>query len=259
MMIMKEINVAIYITGDKHGNIRGLSSANWETGRYLSREDYLVILGDFGLVWSQEESDSERYWLDWLNDKPWTTLFIDGNHENFDRLNQFPVEEWHGGCVHKVRENVIHLMRGYVFDIDGKKCFTMGGAPSHDIEDGIYDSLSEVPGYIACNMYARYRINHLSWWAEEMPSLKEYKRANRNLAEANYEVDFIFTHEAPCSAKIFLGYYDLKRGDNENLSMWLNTLLYNVKYSRWYFGHYHCERVATDRCECLYDKIIQIA
>ena len=38
--------------------------------------------------------------------------------------------------------------------------------------------------------------------------------------------------------------------------MWLNTLLYNVKYSRWYFGHYHCERVATDRCECLYDKII---
>lgn len=85
--------MAIYITGDKHGNIRGLSSANWETGRHLSRKDYLVILGDFGLVWSQEESDSERYWLDWLNDKPWTTLFIDGNHENFDRLNQFPVEE----------------------------------------------------------------------------------------------------------------------------------------------------------------------
>ena len=92
-----------------------------------------------------------------------------------------------------------------------------------------------------------------------MPSKEEYNRAEKNLEKANYEVDFIFTHEAPCSAKIYLGYYDLKRGDDENLSMWLNTLLYSVKYSRWYFGHYHCERVATDKCECLYNKIIQIA
>lgn len=251
--------MAIYVTGDKHGNIRGLGSAHWETGRHLSREDYLVILGDFGLIWSQEESPSEQYWLDWLNDKPWTTLFIDGNHENFDRLNSFPVEEWHGGYVHKIRENVIHLMRGYVFDIDGKKCFTMGGAPSHDIRDGVYDSFADVPAYVAHNPYAMYRIKHLSWWSEEMPSAEEYIRAEENLASVNYEVDFIFTHETSRSNKMFLGYYDLQNNDDEALAAWLNTLHYKVKYDRWYFGHYHLERVAPDRCECLYSKIKQIA
>ena len=39
--------------------------------------------------------------MDWLDCKFFTTLFVDGNHENFDRLYEYPVEEWHGGKVHK--------------------------------------------------------------------------------------------------------------------------------------------------------------
>ena len=85
-------------------------------------ENYVIICGDFGLVWSYNgESASEKYWLDWLNGKPFTTLFVSGNHENFDRLMAYPVEEWHGGKVQKIRPSVIHLMRGQVFDICGKK------------------------------------------------------------------------------------------------------------------------------------------
>ena len=63
----------------------------------------------------------EKYWLDWLDNKNFTTLFVDGNHENFTRLYNYPVEEWHGGKVHKIRDSVIHLMRGEIFDIDNKK------------------------------------------------------------------------------------------------------------------------------------------
>lgn len=37
------------------------------------------------------------WWRSWLNDRPFTTLFVDGNHENFDLLNAYPVENWHGG------------------------------------------------------------------------------------------------------------------------------------------------------------------
>lgn len=74
------------------------------------------------MVWEESgESASERYWLKWLEDKPFTTVFVCGNHENFDRLYQYPVKEWHGGKVHEIRPHVLHLMRGEIFDIEGLK------------------------------------------------------------------------------------------------------------------------------------------
>ncbi len=105
------------------------SSASWD--------DYVIICGDFGGIWSSDQEDTEK--LDWLEDRPFTTLFVDGDHENFDLLNALPVQEWHGGKVHCVRPHVLHLMRGQVFDIGSRTFFTMGGAASHDIQDGILD------------------------------------------------------------------------------------------------------------------------
>lgn len=77
----------------------------------------MIICGDHGGVWAGEQAD--RHHLDWLENKPFTTLFVDGNHENFDLLNAYPDQEWHGGRVHVVRPHVLHLMRGQVFDIGG--------------------------------------------------------------------------------------------------------------------------------------------
>lgn len=64
-------------------------------------------------------------------------MFVDGNHENFDKLYQYPEKDWHGGRVHEIRPNVLHLMRGHVFDIQGHSFFCMGGAMSHDIDNGV--------------------------------------------------------------------------------------------------------------------------
>ena len=48
-----------------------------------------MIFGDFGIVWDYlGETCMERYWLDWLEKRPFTTLFLNGNHDNFDRVNQ---------------------------------------------------------------------------------------------------------------------------------------------------------------------------
>ena len=102
----------------------------------MDRDDYIIVCGDFGF-WS--DTPEEEYWLDWLEKKPFTILWVDGNHENFTRLNELPVHEWHGGKVHFIRPHVIHLMRGQLHNIEGNTFFTMGGAQSHDIEDGILD------------------------------------------------------------------------------------------------------------------------
>ena len=61
----------------------------------------MIICGDFGGLWDGGQKD--QHWLDWLAEKPFTTLFVDGNHENFDLLNALPEKEWHGGRVHEVR------------------------------------------------------------------------------------------------------------------------------------------------------------
>ena len=77
----------IYITGDIHGDIdiRKLNYKNFPDQRTLSRLDYVIICGDFGFPWGYQnrtgENAEDSYWLNWLDRKPFTTLFIDGNHE----------------------------------------------------------------------------------------------------------------------------------------------------------------------------------
>lgn len=111
----------IYITGDCHRDFERFNMSIFPEQREMTKEDFVIVCGDFGGVWNKKEESKEETWLmDWLDCKSFTTLFVDGNHENFDRLYDYPVEEWHGGKVHKIRPSVIHLMRGQVFDIDGK-------------------------------------------------------------------------------------------------------------------------------------------
>ena len=127
----------IYLTGDTHSDFRRFTSANFPEQKEMGKEDYVIVCGDFGGLW--DGSKEEKHWLDWLDAKPFTTLFVSGNHENYDLLDAQPAESWNGGLVQRVRPSVLHLMRGQLFTIDGFRVFTMGGASSHDISDGILD------------------------------------------------------------------------------------------------------------------------
>lgn len=152
----------IFITGDTHGDWKNRFKPEcFPIGQSLNRSDYVIVCGDFG-YW--HDTDIERNNLDWLESQPWTTLFVDGNHSNFDRLKKLTVEEWNGGKIHKIHPHIIHLMRGQVFTIDDKTFFTFGGAQSHDIRDGILETddprIAEWQ-YDYCKMF---RINHISWW-----------------------------------------------------------------------------------------------
>ena len=132
--------IMIYITGDCHGNFERFNVSIFPEQNDMTKDDYVIICGDFGGVWNKdEESKMETMILDWLDCKPFTTLFVSGNHENFDRLMADPVEEWHGGKVQRIRPSVIHLIRGQVYKLEGKKIFTFGGASSHDIDGGILE------------------------------------------------------------------------------------------------------------------------
>ncbi len=97
----------------------------------LTKEDYLVILGDFGLVWGGD-LEWEQRWLKWLSDQEYTTLFVDGNHENFDLLYSYPVQDFMGGKASQIHDSGWWLRRGEGYTINGCKCFTFGGTLSID-------------------------------------------------------------------------------------------------------------------------------
>ena len=71
-------NRKIYAVGDTHGDIDlyKFNSKFSQEGKKLTKDDYVIICGDFGGVWDKGEDD--KYIQNWYNERPWTTLFVDG-------------------------------------------------------------------------------------------------------------------------------------------------------------------------------------
>lgn len=278
----------IYFTGDTHGDFRRFNTQYFPEGKDCTKEDFVIILGDFGGVWKLAEDREERSWLNWLEEKPWTTLFVDGNHENHDRLSNMTVEEWRGGKIHRVRPSVLHLMRGQVFHIGGYRMFTFGGACSHDISAGILDPFAPeetVPGTVtelvldelhkisvplirfprtpagqrALNrrflaMQRRgelCRVRGVSWWDDELPSDEEMREGWDNLQKNDNRVDFILSHSPDTPALHRLGYPQADR-----LSDYLWQVKQTVEFKQHLFGHMHVNEALPDcRAVCLYEQI----
>lgn len=249
----------IYITGDCHRNFQRFNTRAFPEQKKMTKKDHVIICGDFGGVWSKDaESKEETMLMDWLDCKSFTTLFVDGNHENFDRLNAYPVEEWHGGKVHKIRPSVIHLMRGQVFEIDGKSIFAFGGAGSHDIDGGILEL--DDPDFKRKKKrldqgWRPYRVNHVSWWQQELPSEEEMEEGRRNLKKHGNSVDFIVTHCCASSTQLLLGGGVFKA---DAATEYLEEIRQNVKFKKWFFGHYHENKNVNAEEILLYEQIIRI-
>lgn len=228
----------MFITGDLHGeiDINKLNTKNFPIQKNLTKDNFLIVAGDFGLVF--DKSRQQKYWQEWLGKKNFTTLFVDGNHENFDLLNEYPVTEWCGGKVHKITDSIIHLMRGQVFTIKGQKIFTFGGAESID---------------------KMYRMPRMTWWEQEMPSHAEYEEGLKNLEKHNWEVDYIITHE--CSNQTFNKLAEILFNSHEKLDLsialkkYFDVIEEKVKYKHWYFGHYHASLSIDEKHTLLYREI----
>ena len=248
--------MAIFITGDTHGDFTSFKKSIFYEQAELTKDDCVIITGDFGGIWCG--SSEERYWLDWLEAKPFTTLFVSGNHENFDMLAAYPIEEWHGGIVQRIRPSVIHLMRGQIYDIQGKTFFTMGGGSSHDIDGGILEPDDPLLRKKCRRLDASgvlYRVNHRSWWKEELPSEEEYQTARANLDRAGWTVDYIISHCCPTSVQDELS-EGLYKADT--LTDFLEEVAQGCRFKYHFFGHYHSDQVIREKYVLLYEQILQL-
>lgn len=203
----------IYVTGDTHGD---LSRFKDPALKKLGRGDILIICGDFGFIWNG--SKREKSVLRKLSEKEYTIAFLDGCHENFDILDSIPVSEWCGGKAQVIAPNLIHLMRGQVYDIQDKRIFTFGGGHSQDFD---------------------FRRDSSNWWEREQPSHEEILEAIRNLDEKSNEVDYIITHEPPASLKDCLGVDVFQRLE---VHAFFEDIIKVCTYKKWFFGKCHIDK-----------------
>ena len=247
----------IFVTGDCHGNFERFKPEYFPEQAQMTKRDIVISAGDFGGVWFGDGRDEAA--LDWLESLPFTLAFVCGNHENYDALERYPVKDWHGGKVHRIRSHVLHLMRGQVFELEGYHFFTMGGAKSHDTEDGILEP--GAPDFerkllmLQRKPRARYRINHISWWAQEMPSEEEYAEARKNLAKVDWAVDYVITHCAPTSIALM----ENRHNEADPLTDFLQEVKERAHYHYWLFGHYHDNRAIDEKHILLWDQIIKLS
>ena len=196
--------------------------------------------------------------LDFLESRPFTTLFVAGNHENYDALRTYPLEDWHGGKIRRIRPSVLLLERGQVFDLNGKRIFTMGGASSHDIQGGILepdDPLFLLKFHTLKAKGTPFRVNHRSWWKEELPSPEEYLEARQNLNKAGWEVDYIITHCAPTSIQNELL---RERSKPDELTDFLEEVRQRCRFRYHFFGHYHGDGIIQNQFVLLYKQILRL-
>ena len=224
----------IYLTGDTHGGVDMRKLSHKELKRHhieLNENDYLIVTGDFGFpftpkdITEYENGKKSEYtdWMKWFAELPYKVLFVDGNHDNHSWWSRQPVSEMFGGRVqvHPHAQNVIHLMRGEVYEIEGKTFFTFGGAASVDKE---------------------WRTEGYSWWSGEEASFVETEHALDNLERVGYKVDYIITHTMPQSMLSLIPRFSHKLLPCAT-AMFLNTVLETVQYDKWFCGHFHIDEV----------------
>ena len=226
--------MSFIISGDIHGTFdisKTVLFFNEHENEFTS-DDYLIICGDVGACGFSASDEAETCRV--LRELPVTTLFVDGNHENFEQLNSYGVDIWNGGKVHFVESKIIHLMRGQVFDIDGTRFFTFGGAYSVD---------------------KNYRTEGITWFPEEIPTGEEYEEGWKNLEKVDFQVDYILSHTGPRDVVAAMGYGELS-DDEVELRQYLQRVADNTEFIAWYFGHFHEDAEVEDTFFCLYDEMV---
>ena len=229
----------IYVTGDLHGEMKRLHQLD------LNDDDYLIVTGDFGFIW-YNESDSWNYRkqqkrLDILSKLNYTILFVDGNHCNFNELYKYPIVKYKNGNTHKIRDNIYHLMRGEIFNIESNDIFVFGGAESTD---------------------KSHRVENVSWWKDELPSSLEYENGLSNLEKYNYKVDYIITHDTPYNTLMDTYTYKVPL-ESYCLNKYLQQIVDECDFKYLYHGHHHVGideiRVADKRIVPIYTKVVKLA
>lgn len=223
----------IILTGDLHAQIDRLL---WIDDSEMTKDDIVIVLGDFGLVWYDRPATIKQ--LEMLGEKKFTTAFVDGNHENFSLIKKLEkLAFWKDGYIGVLPGNVLHLMRGEIYNINGKRIGVCGGANSAD---------------------KSWRTENVSWWAAEEITDEDVENFKANLFngdERNNKIDIMLSHTCPTEIFRLATLYSVANGrfiKPNKSEIQLEKINQMAQVDKWYFGHWHLDMKFDDKYECLY-------
>ena len=181
--------------------------------------DVVVHLGDFGYHLADDYLDAVE---EALRRRQLTLGFVDGNHENFDRLLALPVT---GDGLRPLRRHIVHLPRGLRWRWGTTRCLAVGGASS-------VDRVLRSPGR--------------SWWPQESITV-----AQASQIRAAGPAEVMLCHDCPAGVTVpgadreRLGFPadDLARSDRHRLL--LRSIVDAVRPHRLWHGHFHVRHQAV--------------
>ena len=224
--------MTVYLTGDTHGRFERIVS--FCKFFELTREDTVVILGDAGLNYYGNKTDTRG--KKQLASLPPTFFCIHGNHEmRPQNISTYREKTWQGGRVLFEEEfpNILFPIDGEVFDLDSSNAIVIGGAYSID---------------------KHYRLARgWAWFEDEQPNASIKASVEASLEKLGHEVDYVLTHTCPLKyqpTEVFLDGIDQSSVDSST-EKWLEEIERKLDYKRWYCGHYHTEK-SIDRMRFMY-------
>lgn len=260
----------LMITGDIHGDpISRFSYKIHPSLRDTSRKDYMVILGDWGIVFNDQYKKDAIYKLNWLNGRKFTTVALLGNHDNWDWALSLPKIETEIGevrqCVYdgKIYDNIYIVADPCVLNIDGAKCLCIPGAESHDCAEQAMDSAGEWhsklrildpqdPDFKAQKRNCKankqfYRVKGQSWWPQEAIDTETAGDIVKLIADNEVFIDFVFTHDYPAYSLDFIQRQlpsSIKEMPTKG-QKFLNRIVDTVNFDAWFHGHMHIDDMTT--------------
>lgn len=217
----------IYVTGDTHGDFDRFKHP---LVKKMRSDDVLLICGDFGFVW--DGSKAEQKLLKKIGSRRHDTVFVEGCHDNYDLLREYPIVPYRGGQARKICGNIYQLLRGECYQICGKSVFAFGGGDSE--EQG---------------------LNGSRWWPEEQPSEQDQQHGVDILREYRGKVDLIITHDAPAQIKRFIQMEDT---ESSCIHHYLDYIAQQCSFERWFFGRYHMDKVIPPRYYAVFQQVHKV-
>lgn len=226
----------VFLTGDKHGDFS--SVFNFIEKFELGFGDWIIILGDAGICWRNDKKDMEEFIKYYESKYEVMLMFVPGNHENWDILDNIPLAP---SGVGEISEHILYIPKGTYFELCGKHFLAVGGADSID---------------------KKFRTPHLTWWEQEQINEEDINKAIS--ATDNHKIDYVLTHSCPRSIfednkayLITLGGIDQDEVDHTSEDN-LEKLKNSISFDQWRFGHYHADKQLNKHFRCLFNDFEEI-
>lgn len=264
--------MSLYVKGDLHGNIiDALSYGRNPEVRQLTEDDILVVCGDIGIMWPGHEKEG-KYQLDWLNDKPFKTLCVRGNHDptpfwrnsvpstgNRDTVKLITGTLCNPVYGDKIYDSVFWVPDSVVLNLCGHRSLVISGASSHDIWNLVSPHEKERIKRLKHN-HQFYRVIGKSWWPDENINIpyafsllndyfcttdtyhayvEDLPFAGDGKKRVGY-FDYVFTHDCPAfMCDVYARPGDLGRLRPTDNQDFLELIKDHINYRYFIHGHMH--------------------